>query len=116
MQIPLQYKDFNVLTIEVKYSKGGINYFSGSSDRRGIYCYVRPEKVEKYEGYATRSFIIGEERQYKFLLSEEKRLNRKKLAEFQAKVEKLNGEELKELYLAGSQQSVTQIVRNAVLQ
>lgn len=38
------------LKVEVYYSKGGINYFTGSNEKRGIYLSVSPVTRTEYEG------------------------------------------------------------------
>jgi hypothetical protein len=43
---------------EVWYSKGGANYFSGGSDRRGVYVSFRNVKIERRDGIVTRSFVL----------------------------------------------------------
>jgi hypothetical protein len=59
------------LEIEVAYDKGGANYFTGNSDPRGIYLYVRPIAVRD----GTVSFTLGRGR--KHLLQPANRFNRK---------------------------------------
>jgi hypothetical protein len=47
--------------IELYYSKGGANYFSGNRDRRGIYVSIMPVEVTKYPNgtSATCSLVTG---------------------------------------------------------
>lgn len=44
------------LKVEVYYSKGGMNYFTGSNEKRGIYLSVSPvtrsERSESYMGFS----------------------------------------------------------------
>ena len=48
-----------VLEVEVYYSKGGMNYFSGSVNRRGIYIGVTPVNIEKStSGFTMRSITL----------------------------------------------------------
>lgn len=46
----------HVIEVELYYSKGGANYFSGSYDKRGIYASIKPVEV-KADGSV--GFIIG---------------------------------------------------------
>lgn len=38
------------LKVELYYSKGGINYFTGNNEHRGLYLSVSPVKRTVYEG------------------------------------------------------------------
>lgn len=42
--------DATHLKVEVYYSKGGMNYFTGTNEARGIYLSVSPVKRTFYEG------------------------------------------------------------------
>ncbi len=45
-----------VITVSLSYSKGGMNYFTGRTDPRGIWIFIRP--IEIKDGF--ESFIITE--------------------------------------------------------
>ncbi len=36
--------------VSIYYSKGGMNYFSGNNEARGLYLSVTPVTIRKYEG------------------------------------------------------------------
>lgn len=47
----------NLVEIQVRYEAGGMNYFTYREGERGYYASVSPIKVEKHDGYETRSFV-----------------------------------------------------------
>lgn len=67
----LALKDGRVLEIEVSYSKGGINYFTGNRMRRGYSLHLTPVRLEvTQDGQVTmRSFTIGADPKDKGLAS-----------------------------------------------
>lgn len=71
--IPVLTGDATHLKIEVYYSKGGMNYFTSSNEKRGIYISVTPvtkgENSERFVGFSGT----------KSLLFEMKRFNQKTL-------------------------------------
>jgi len=77
------------LEVRVGYSKGGSNFLSGSTSRRGIYIYLTPATIEErvYEGKTYRSRIIsigGERSGLKGILLPLARKNAHKLEEIAA--------------------------------
>ena len=48
--IPITSDKGTHIKVEVFYAKGGINYFTGTSERRGIYLSISPVKLTIYEG------------------------------------------------------------------
>jgi hypothetical protein len=68
------------ISVEVDYSKGGMNYASGATERRGIYCYVRP--VALRDGFERWVMFSGG----KSLLEELPRASAKKLQKWEAAV------------------------------
>ena len=48
--IPVQTEKATHLKVELYYSKGGMNYFTGNTVRRGLYLSVSPVTLTKYEG------------------------------------------------------------------
>lgn len=68
----------NVIEVEVTYSKGGQNWFSGNSERRGYWLHVTPVKIRD----GMRSFTIGGNKGgVKSFLLEVKRQSPKALAQ-----------------------------------
>jgi hypothetical protein len=43
------------LKVQLYYNKGGMNYFTGRSEARGVYLSVTPVSVSKGEGYSSES-------------------------------------------------------------
>ena len=73
------------LKIDVSYSKGGMNYFSGKPERRGIYVHFTEVERSTESGYATESHMLFSGSSFKILAVELKRLSQKRLEEvFQA--------------------------------
>ena len=66
-------KDFNRINVEITYSKGGLNLWTGEQERRGYWLHITPCFVEK--NYTTTKAFSGN----KVLLEPAKRLSRKKL-------------------------------------
>lgn len=62
---------WNFIEIEVKYSLGGMNYFTGKNEKRGYYLHVQPMEVKG--GYVTITGFSGA----KWLLKETKRKSAK---------------------------------------
>ena len=66
-------KDFNRIDVEIAYSKGGFNLWTGKQERRGYWLYIIPCIVEK-NLTITKAFSGN-----KVLLDPAKRLSGKKL-------------------------------------
>lgn len=83
--IPVANADNSVNTIEisVRYEAGGMNYFTYRESKRGYYVSVSPVKIEKHNGYETRSFVAFSGT--KALLQEAKRFGQGKLEEIAIK-------------------------------
>jgi hypothetical protein len=45
------------LKIEVRYNKGGMNYFTSRNEERGYYLSVTPVERTKGDGYTTESYV-----------------------------------------------------------
>lgn len=67
------------LKIDVSYSKGGINYFNGQTNRRGIYVHFTEVERSFDRGYVTESHSLFSKSSFKILVLELKRLSQKKL-------------------------------------
>lgn len=79
----------NGVNVEVYYSKGGMNYFSGGSEPRGYWLRVHATKIGPSFPGDTRmseSFLIGAGIGTRLLLAPADRLNGKTLAALAAKV------------------------------
>lgn len=69
-------REFDELRIHVGYEKGGYNYFSGNTHKRGIYVYITPVCRN---GISVSTMILGSvyECGYKLFLKEVGRKNQK---------------------------------------
>lgn len=68
------------IEIELYYSKGGMNYFTGSTEARGFYLSVTPVSISHERGYTSRSFTAFSG--IKKMVLECARFNQKKFDEF----------------------------------
>ena len=66
-------KNFNRINVEIKYSKGGLNLWTGEQERRGYWLHIIPCIVEK--NWTTTKAFSGN----KVLLEPAKRFSEKKL-------------------------------------
>ncbi len=75
-----QGKPITHIKVNVYYSKGGINYFTATTEPRAIWCGISPVNREKSgaTGLAVESFMLFSGLKCK--LEEAKRLNRKRVA------------------------------------
>lgn len=48
MEIPVEGANANVVTVDLYYAKGGMNYFTGDVEKRGLKLSVIPEFVSKH--------------------------------------------------------------------
>jgi hypothetical protein len=69
----------SVIESSVYYTKGGSNYFSGSQVRRGVFIDFNPTKIEKRDGYSTRTIELFSGKGIKFFVLPLKAGNAKRL-------------------------------------
>lgn len=92
---------YNTLEIEARYSKGGINYFTGQNEGRGIYIHVSPFFIKYERGFQSKScMLFAKNGGFKMLVTPLNRLSTKKVNETQVKIEALDGMEIAELFMA----------------
>ena len=91
--IPLKTKirDFNELKVEVSYTLGGMNYFSGRTNPRGYKLYFKP--IYRNGGFES-SIMMGSEKEsgYYISIEEASRFSAKRLRELAEKFDSLVGE------------------------
>ena len=93
--------EYNTLEIEARYSKGGINYFSGQNEGRGIYIHVSPFFVKYERGFQSKScMLFAKNGGFKMLVTPLNRLSTKKVNETQTKIDALDGTEIASLFMA----------------
>lgn len=68
------------IEVQLYYSKGGMNYFTGSTEARGFYLSVTPVSISHERGYTSRSFTAFSG--IKKMVLEVARFNQKKFDEF----------------------------------
>lgn len=85
-ELPILNNKANVLEVTLYYTKGGMNYFTGNNEKRGLYLSVTPiEKREFSRGFSAFSGV-------KKHVKEMTRFNQKVLVDFvpnEADVEQL---------------------------
>ena len=91
--IPLKTKirDFNELKLEVTYTLGGINYFSGRTNPRGYKIYFKPVSRN---GCFESSIMLGSGKESGYYISAEdaNRFSAKRLQELALKFDSLVGD------------------------
>ena len=109
---PLREKigHFNELSIEVFYSLGGMNYFSGNVSRRGVYLLLKP--VGRSGNGFEESMLMGGQREcgYKILLEELPRKSQKVIDKQFTKVEPLT-KQIANLYFEDKTDEIVQLVK-----
>lgn len=79
-----QIPDSTHIKVELFYSKGGYNYFTGKEEKRGVYVSFCPVSREVRDGYTMESFFAFSG--VKFLIKEMKRKSQKALDEVESKL------------------------------
>ena len=97
MTINLDNED-NVLSITVQQQSGGMNYFNGKKEERGIYIYFCKEKYVKENGYVVKQYMPFDECNFKLLAETNKRKNQKRLDIYEKFISD-NKDKLLELWL-----------------
>lgn len=67
--------------VELYYAMGGMNYFSGRTEQRGIYISVTPVSISKGSGYTSESYTAFSGT--KQLVQEMRSFNQKRFDEFE---------------------------------
>lgn len=70
-------KDGQTYTLEVRYELGGMNWWSGAVDPRGVFISITPVEMSTSHGVQWQSFTLGSG--IKMLLEAQKRYNARKL-------------------------------------
>lgn len=79
-----QVPDSTHIKVELFYSKGGYNYFTGKEEKRGMYISFTPVSREERDGYSMESFVAFSG--VKFLVKEMKRKSQKAIDEIENKL------------------------------
>lgn len=105
--------NFGQLKLHVAYSLGGMNYFTGNINRRGVYLHINPVNVTKSAyGSSEESILMGTGREsgYKILLEELKRKSQKKIEEQFLKIKEVS-DKIVQLYVDEKDSEIFQLVR-----
>lgn len=97
-------KESTHLAVEVSYELGGMNYFSGQVNRRGVYARIRPITVKD----GMESFFLGDG--MKVLCVEMKRKSDKRVTEVAEALDAI-APEIAEAYMAGSQPKAFDLIK-----
>lgn len=54
--LPVKKGNATHIKVELYYTKGGMNYFSGKTDARGLYLSVSPVSISSGDGYTTETY------------------------------------------------------------
>ena len=81
--------NLNELKISVRYDKGGVNYFSGNQERRGIYVYFKP--VRRSGGMVSCTLLSTNKKEdgFKIFVKELGRMSQKQMDAVASKIEPL---------------------------
>lgn len=80
--------DATHLEVKLSYNEGGMNYFTGNVEQRGIQLIVTPIKISKGDGYTSRSFTAFTG--IKTNVLEMKRFNQKTFDNFEPTQQKID--------------------------
>lgn len=101
------------IVLRAFYSKGGINYFTYKNEARGFYVSIRPVKREKTDtGFTVESFVLFGEGNFKVLVKDAQRDNKKTTEKIAAKLECLS-KDIVERYLQGNAERAAELMRLA---
>lgn len=75
------------IAVELFYSKGGYNYFTGKRESRGIWLSFKPVTYEVKDGYTSESYMAFSGT--KFLIKELARKSKKQLANVAAELSRI---------------------------
>lgn len=115
LKLTSNIKNYDELEISVGYEKGGINYFNGTENKRGIYVYIKPV----HRGQMSVScLLLGNTYTcgYKFIVCETARKNSRKEDMIFSAIEADESLkiEIPKLYMMQDYQCITSKIRNAV--
>ena len=79
------FPDSTHIAVELFYSKGGCNYFTGKIEERGIWLSFRPVTYEVKDGCSCESYTFSG---VKFLIKGLERMSRKQFAKVTAELHK----------------------------
>jgi hypothetical protein len=83
-ELPILNNKANVLEVSLYYSKGGMNYYTGANERRGLYLSVTPvERTPTSKGFVAFSGV-------KQHVKEMARFNQKQFDTFEVDTEVMN--------------------------
>lgn len=98
------------MVIEAKYQLGGINYFSGDSESRGIYIHFSIKEIG--DGWTKET--LGASSSFKILYKPLARKSQKQLEEASVWISK-NADNLFDLYLALDKRALLELVQDVLL-
>ena len=108
--------EHNNIEVEAYYSLGGANYFRGGSDKRGFYFRVHGNHLTFERGFISRKYLMfgSDDKDFKFLIVELKRDNKKRLAEINAAIDTMDKDKIIALYAAGDKRGLIELMVDAV--
>lgn len=77
MEIKKKIEGNDYLVMEVRYKLGGMNYFSGNNERRGVYIHFTKETIKGH----SRSFSLAGKGNFKVFMVPLKRKSQKRMDE-----------------------------------
>lgn len=116
MDIKANIGEHNTIEVRTYYTKGGVDYFRGGTIKRGIFISVHAVTVKYERGFESRSFTMfaNDDKDFKYMVKEMPRGNKKKLAEIKAKVESIDTSKVIDFYKAGDKRGIVEMVTMAI--
>lgn len=106
----INIKDNEYLEIDVMQQSGGMNYFNGKTERRGVYVTFIKTTFTTNDGYTTRKFMPMANNNFKILAIENMRKSKKQLDLVHSIVQS-NKDKLYQLWQEKDIESITNILR-----
>ena len=85
------------MKIDISYSLGGMNYFNGQVNRRGVYVHLSTVEKQQRSGYVSESYMPFDNSSFKILVLELKRKSEGKTQKVYEKIKEME-EKLFALY------------------
>lgn len=109
----INIKDNEYLEIDVSQQSGGMNYFNGKTERRGVYVtFIKTTYIKSDNGYSTKQFMPMDNNNFKILAIKNMRKSKKQLDLVNSIVHN-NKDKLYQLWQDKNIGGITDILRTA---
>ncbi len=113
MDIKMNVDGYNTLEVKAYYSKGGMNYWNGKNDPKGMFVNVTALNVEEGSVFTSRSFMIGgnDTNSFKFFLFPMGRDNKKKVAKYNELLAGADGEDIVDMFSKNDKAGIVNYIK-----